>query len=169
MIAKRREAARKHEENYRQRKRNAAIAAKPAGTKKSATKVTAKGYRTRQTLGKAVKKVNKALPPSLKRKKAVLAKLVHSLDEDDRNELMDAISSVSKRTSNSAMIEDIHDFYERDDISRMSPKMRDVRKSIDAETGEQVITPTRHMILTVKEAYAVFTEERKNDEKGYYH
>lgn len=171
LVEKRRKAVRKHVENYRKRKKNAAAAAKADEMRISATEVIAKGYRTKQTLGKAVKKVTKALPATPKRKKAVLTRIVHNLDENDRNELIYVISSVHKRTSmtDPSMIEDIHDFYERDDISRMSPKMRDVKKHVDAVTGEQVISPTRHMNITIKEAYAVFAEERKNDEKGYCH
>lgn len=116
-----------------------------------------------------MKKASHAFPASPTRKKAVLAKIVSDLDVDDRNELLEVISTVPKRQSmNSEMIQAIHDFYERDDVSRASPKMRDVKKSISAETGLEVLLPMGHMILTVKEAYALFAEERKTNEKGYY-
>lgn len=146
LAEKRRNTVRKHVANYRQRKKNAEIAEKNSidseTSSSAASKIIAKSYNSTQTLGKAVKKATKAFPTSPTRKQAVLAKIVTDLDDDARNELINIIASTPKRKSMTApMIQDIHDFYERDDISRMSPKMRDVRKCISAETGLDMFVP----------------------------
>lgn len=61
LLKKRRKAVRDCVKNYRERKKNAAAAAKANKTINLFTKVIAKSYRTKQTLSKAVKKVTKAL------------------------------------------------------------------------------------------------------------
>lgn len=175
LVKKRRKANLKHVKSHRQRKKDAAIAEKKSdASKKAATaagKIIARSYSTVQTLSKAVKKVSNAFPESPTRKKAVLARIVSGMDKDDQEELLNVIASAAAKRNyvNPAMTKDIHDFYERDDVSRMSPKMRDVKKRISIDTGVEELLPTRHMVLTVKEAYALFSEERKKAEKGYYH
>lgn len=62
------------------------------------------------------------------------------------------------------MIADIRQFFERDDVSVASPKVNDVKK-YSTDSGEQLL-PTRHLTMTLKEAYGIFTLDRENAEKG---
>lgn len=134
------------------------------------TNGTAKGYSNAATLGKAKSKVRCALLVSPTRKKTVLVAICNEMNNSDRNELINAIPSKSIKNrnieTNNSTRTDIGNFYERDDISRMSPKMKDVVKRKNVHTGADELTPKRHMILTVKEAYALFAEERKAANKG---
>lgn len=129
-------------------------------------------YNSNKTLGKAVKKVSRAFPNSPRKKRAVLAQIVINLDQNEKNALMDVVSPshVKKTSMNRDNNIEIHDavkqFLQRDDISRMSPKTRDVKSITCPNTGENMLVPTRHMLLSLREAYAVFTEERKNGNKG---
>lgn len=130
------------------------------------------GYRTANTLGKAVKKIERVLPSTSSKRTEVLVKLIDNLDLADQtvivNKVMKRPTTGSKQDSsrNKMLYTEIHKFYERDDISRVSPKMSDVRTYKCTETGNDVLKPTRHMVLTVREAHALFVEERKNVGKG---
>ena len=77
-------------------------------------------------------------------------------------------SSRKNYVPNALLIKEIREFYERDDISRTSPKIRDVKEYVSVDTGENILLPTRHMILTMKEAFALFDEERKNAGKSIW-
>ena len=58
----------------------------------------------------------------------------------------------------------VQNFYKRDDISRISPGKRDVVTVRDA-TGK-VKLQKRHMIMSIKETYALFKEERSHVKIG---
>lgn len=116
-----------------------------------------------------MKKVERALPMSPSKKKVVLLSMVNNLDENDRNELVNVISSKSnaKRSANcSELFEQIVEFYERDDVSRVSPKMSDVKMYTNKQTGVAELHPTRHVIMTLREAYALFIEDQQIKKQG---
>lgn len=71
-----------------------------------------------------------------------------------------------KYAPNVDLIEDIHEFCQRDDVSRASPNDKDVKTYKLPHTNEEVLLPKRHMILTIKESYAIFIEERKDTDNG---
>lgn len=125
--------------------------------------VLTRGYRSSATLGKAVSKVQRALPTSPKKKQAVLAKLISTMPTDSQGELISSTSLNRKKVSfsDSELIESIQDFYYRDDISRTSPNVKDV-KTYKTATGESVNKSIRHMLYTIKEAYALFMEHQTN-------
>lgn len=130
LVMERRRKVNAHVKNHRQRKKDAQKKAIDSGNALSDVgEIIANSYSNKQTLRKAVKKASNALPKSPTKKKVVLAKMVDNLDDDARNEVINIISIAPKRSSScSVMIKDIHDFYERDDISRMSLKMKHVKK-----------------------------------------
>lgn len=138
----------------------------------SLSQVSPQGYNCVQTLSKAVKKSERAFPKSPTKKKAVLARIFSNMSEADKIDFNTAILPTKPKTKtfpNVLMLaKDVRDFYERDDISRVSPKMRDVKEYRCAETGEKILLPTRHMILTCKEAYALFKEEQNKSGKGKF-
>lgn len=127
------------------------------------------GYRSTNTLGKAAKKIERNLPAESLRRTAVLSKVIDNLDEADKLQIVNNITKgkhfIRQRLSNDFSI-DIRAFYERDDISRVSPKMRDVKEYKCAQTGQTVLLPTRHMVLTIREVYAIFVEEKETSGKG---
>lgn len=118
------------------------------------------GYESKQSLGKAVSKVTRALPQSPRKRETEIRKIV----------ALNKISGASVQNStmsknDSALDKAIREFYEKDDISRVSPKMRDV-KQFRNENGEKILLPTRHMLLTLKECFARFRDEQNSSGKG---
>lgn len=158
------ERSKRYRDNKKKRAQNDAMAERNT--------FVAKSYSSRATLGKAKKKAERALPESPTRKKAVLVSLFNDMDESERNELVNVISSKpSTITSNEStkfdnVAKNVRQFYERDDISRVSPKTKDVYEQIDSLTGLAVLVPKRHMILTVREAHALYVEEKNAANEG---
>lgn len=126
-------------------------------------------YRCANTLGKAAKRLERNLPSQKDRRTAVIAKVIEGLDEGERLKIVNSITKDKEMNKNHKYNElavDIRGFFERDDISRMSPKSRDVKEYINPETGEKSFEPMKHMILTMREAFAVFVAEREQSGKG---
>lgn len=95
-----------------------------------------------------------------------MATIVSNLDDIDKNQLVGVIAS-DKTKPNKYEIKQIDiaiGQLERDDISRVSPKARDVRINTCPKTGNEICLPTRHMVLSMKEAHAIFVGGRKNGE-----
>lgn len=133
------------------------------------SETVAQSYNNIQTLGKAVKKVSRALPVSPRMKRAILAHIVSNLNNEDKQTVVNVVANpIFKRTSMtlSTLIKEIHKFFERDDISRVSPKTKDVKTYKCPETGEELSLPTRHLTLSIKEARALFMEKRKKNDLG---
>lgn len=100
---------------------------------------------------------------------AVIAKVIEGLDEGYRLKIVNSITKdkeINKSHKSNELAVDICGFFERDDISRMSPKPRDVKEYINPETGEKSFEPMKHMILTMREVFAVFVVEREKSGKG---
>lgn len=131
--------------------------------------IVGEAYKSCQTLAKAVKKVKNALPTSPRKKKAVLSHIVSNLDEVDKGTVIDVVTNRQKYTRKcipAGLSGFIRNYFERDDISRMSPNTKDVKKYKCPETGEDLFLPTRHMLFSVKEAHALFVEEMKSEGTG---
>lgn len=171
---KRREAVRERVRKCRERKREKentqndteSIASRGSSNLSDLVSV---GYGCTQTLGKAVSKVTRAFPTSPTRKKAVLARIISSMAEEEKVELANAIKSppAKKQYVPNVMINKaIKEFLARDDVSRVSPNARDVKEYLCPDTGNKILLPKRHMVLTMKEAFALFDEEQKRTEKG---
>lgn len=97
--------------------------------------------------------------------------MVADMDDSDRDHLMNIVKKTPKRqhASKHELINDIHDYYQRDDISRASPKIDDVKTYKLPQSNEEVLLPKRHMILTLKESFAMFIEERNETGMGVWH
>lgn len=164
LIDMQRQKVRKRVQKHRQQKKEQAVLELKANEAESSS------YSNKATLSKAKKKVERALPSCPTRKKIVLMSLFNDLDENERDKLVNVLSPLNKSTRKSErfdkLVKDISEFYERDDVSRMSPKMRDVKKYTNNQTGTMELMPTRHMIMTVREAYALFIEERVSKQEG---
>lgn len=154
---RKKEAERKRK--YRQKKKIIEI------TERKVTDVSPLGsYKCVQSLGKAVNKVKKCLPSSPTKKVAVINKLLQDSSDSDKIGLFDKRGGT--RVCNAldeSTVSKIEQFYERDDISRLTPGIRDVKSVKDLKTGKRKLLQKRHMNMTVREAYQLFITE--NDDK----
>lgn len=165
IITQRREGARKRAILFRQRQKE-----RKSMTQPSSNNVVGKSYNTVQSLGKALRRATRALPESPTKQQTVIAKMVEQLDPDAQNQLMNLITKNKNQRrempQNVELIESIYEFYTRDDITRVSPKIKDVKTYECPKTGKSVKLPTRYMLCSQREAYALFDEERVKNEKG---
>lgn len=122
--------------------------------------VRKKGYKTDGALSKATTKFRKGLPASPTKKLDVIEKFYNSLDGGTlRNLGIDLLKP--KRNSGSKGIslmltEDIIQFYERDDVSRTSPNVKDCRFYLNKQSGKQELKQKRHLVVTLAQAYDKF-------------
>lgn len=120
-------------------------------------------YNTAQRLGKAVRAANKSLPLDKNKKVAVLRKILEKIEPNLKMQNISKFTSPSidnKRKLSQETIEKIRNFYLREDISRVSPRMKD---RVKIKRGDHVeYVPKRYMYLTIKEAFQIFTEENPN-------
>lgn len=123
-------------------------------------------YRTEGALVKAASKVRKMIPSSPSKKKAVIAKLFYSLNDDDQKEIIQNKTSLNKggaKGIDSTLKQQILEFYEKDDVSRMSPNVKDTKYFRNPTTGEKELKQKRHMIVTLQEAYDAFKEDNSGE------
>lgn len=169
VIMKRREATRQRVAQYRARKSNPDnVPIENQSHNSSLSGIVSEVYSCSQTLGKAVKKVTNALPASPRRKKAVLTHIVSNLDQNEKETLINVVAKpkFARKSIPTALNTEIRKYFERDDISRASPKVDDVEKYKCPETGEELLLPKRHMVLSLKEAHALFVQELKSKGAG---
>lgn len=117
--------------------------------KNSKFEETNEAYTCKQTLGKAVKKVEKAMPMNLKKKIAVL----NVLNAKYLNSTIIAEKKSSKSLEHEQKIKTVKDFYMREDISVQAAG----RKETLVIDGQ--IVAKRFMLMTVLEAFELFKNE----------
>lgn len=125
-------------------------------------------YKTYSALAKAATKTRKTLPASPTKRTAVIAKLVYSLDEANQLVIFNN-RTIMKRGGNKGLsadlIEKIQLFYQRDDISRTSPNVKDTRYFVNSVTGKRELQQIRHLLVTLKQAYDLFGKENSGNLK----
>ena len=150
-----READRERQQRYRFKKaaKNAINAAINESTAGSSTP-----YNSASTLGKAVKKAERALPLSLRKRTAVIKKLAMNTSIS----LQSPLAKTKKITTNISdhVIEIVKNFYARDDILRQAPGKRDT--VVVKENNERKTFQKRHLSMTIMEAYQTFKNEHTN-------
>lgn len=133
-------------------------------------------YKTPSALSKAVAKVKRAMPSTSTKKKQVIAKILHSFDEQDQNAIIsndltgEAKSTIQRKSTrassitrvSSSDIELIKSFYQRDDISRMSSNMRDCKKFTDPIDGVEEIKQIRYLMYRLVDVYNMFVKFVQN-------
>lgn len=122
-----------------------------------------KVYRTDSALTKAVEKVKSAFPRSHAKRKAVLVKLFHEMEEDDQIQIILGNSFIKHKTGHylsEEIIQKVHLFYERDDISRMSPEVKHTRKYLNSATGKKEIKQMRFLMYRLSEVHNLFIAEQ---------
>ncbi len=123
-------------------------------------------YKTQSALSKAVAKTRKTLPSSPSKRKAVLARLLRSFSEEDQRDIIGNTKSKGKgiktnKGLSSTLVKDIRLFYERDDISRISPNVKDLRKFENPDTGEMEPKQIRYLNYKLSEVYLQFLDDVK--------
>lgn len=123
-------------------------------------------YKTEGALAKATTKLSKAvrksLPKSPSKQDAVLEKFVNSLDDKIREKIINnktKLNKGGKKGIDKELSEDINQFYERDDVSRVSANTKDARFYKNHTTGEKEMKQKRFLVLTLEQAYNKFLVE----------
>ncbi|KAJ6640217.1 hypothetical protein Bhyg_12967, partial [Pseudolycoriella hygida] len=62
----------------------------------------------------------------------------------------------SFKAVSSSVIETVQAFYERDDISRISPNVKDYRKFVNSQTGEKEYKQMRFLTYKLSDVYELF-------------
>ncbi|EDO27612.1 predicted protein, partial [Nematostella vectensis] len=114
-----------------QRRWRAKVKGKGEGKQNSSA---ANDYKSPQSLGKAVRRVQKHLQKSPSKVPHVLAKVVQAMSPGKRKSVIEAVDSSSKKRKpaedprkqrsdalSDKSIKEVEEFYRRDDISRMCP------------------------------------------------
>lgn len=127
-------------------------------------------YKTKSALAKAASKTKKSLPSSPSKRKAVVANVLNSLSAKDKDEIIGTTNhpKTIKRGLSSAWVREIQQFYERDDISRMSPNVKDCRKFVNADTGEKELKQIRHLMYNVDKVYDLFVKDIQGMLQRYF-
>lgn len=121
----------------------------------------AHSYKTKSAEAKATTKTKKTLPSSPSKRKKVVRNVLNSFSARDRAEIVGNANhrkTIEKGLS-SAWVQEIQKFYVRDDISRMSPNVKDCRFFVNADTGEKEQKQIRHLMYSLDEVYELFVKE----------
>lgn len=156
--------SRKKMAEYRQRKKGLLQQAKDKISPSTAPTETEKAYKTASAMSKALKKLKRALPSTTAKKKVLVSKLLKTFDDKDRLEIVENkfVEVKPTRGISPEVIEMVKSFYERDDISRMSPNMKDCRKFLNPTTGLKELKQIRYLMYKVDDVYNMFVRYVKN-------
>ena len=113
-------------------------------------------YNTPQALGKAVKRAQDALPKSPRKKRRVLADLLRS---HKPKIICPRRSKITEEVSRK-----VKDFYLLDSISWQAPGQKDIFIERTVE-GKRYI-PKRYMVISIREAHAIFKLQHADVEVG---
>lgn len=122
-------------------------------------------YKTKSAWAKAVGKVKRSLPPASDKKKFVLTKVLRTFDKSDVLNMVNEShpNQIPKRKGLAPdVVDEIKTFYERDDISRISPNMRDCRKFKDPATGVKEIKQMRYLMYKLTDVYKLYLRHTQN-------
>lgn len=113
-------------------------------------------YRSVKSLGKATNRVKKSLPQSPRKRIVVVRKLFETFVGDSSSQ-----ESNSQKSNTLALspetIDLVKSFYERDDVSRQAPGLKDV--TTVKENGLKQKIQTRHLYSSIRETHALFYSE----------
>lgn len=115
----------------------------------------------------SVGKNNKSFPFNTRKTKDSIGKTLSFADESVQLEIV--LQNTSIRRPANAISQDlvmkVRSFYERDDISRVSPNAKDVRYFTD-QSGKKELQQIRHLVYRLSEVYALFIMEYGEGENG---
>ena len=127
-------------------------------------------FKSPQSLGKAVKRVQKSLPKQDEKKTQVLSQVVYALSPRKRRAVLESCDTAVKRRRSEergrkirsdALAEEeiklVENFFNRDDISRICPGKKDFL-SVKTSEGRE-LRQKRLLLVNVNEAYELFKKE----------
>lgn len=156
---------RKKVSECRQRKKNAMASSEPKAQPSRATyseqtvgtHSVVGPYNTDSALSKAAAKLKRALPSTSEKKVAAVRKFLRCFKEDEYQQIVcDEKKSRPTRGIKPDVINLVKSFYEKDDISRISPNMRDCRKFKDPITGIKESKQIRYLMYRLRDVYSLF-------------
>lgn len=164
------ERARKATARHRERKRQRIIMSE-SDTKASVANNNNQSYKTDSARYKAAAKIKRALPSASQKKREAFKTVLESFNSADRQFIIGSEEVRAKQTRKSkvtpAIVEEIQAFYERDDISRMSANVKDVRSFVDPVTGSEEMKQTRFLMYKLPEVYDMFVKNMQNGKKTF--
>lgn len=116
-------------------------------------------YKTAGSLAKAVSRVKRSLPKSPRKKKCVIRKLYSSVNGATELETSFERSKSSSLALDPITVDKVKSFYERDDISRQAPGIKDVVTVKEDGVKEKV--QVRHLFSSIRETHALFCSENE--------
>lgn len=116
-------------------------------------------YSRPQSLGKAVSKVKRALPPSPSKKRAVVKQLIIEEMPEAKKSFCARRKLRRKTNTDNDTEHSVTKFYGRDDISRQEPGRKDVIAVKNSTTGQKEHVPKRIMLMPISEAFSLFQSE----------
>lgn len=149
--------SRKKQAEYRRRK-NGSLAQPTAASPNVVPSKSGDGYKTASALSKALSKVKRALPATSTKKKELVSKLLHSFNADEQAEIIQGklTEPKSQKGIPLGVIEMAKAFYERDDVSRMSPNVKDCRTFVNESTGLKEVKQIRYLQHKLDDVYNMF-------------
>lgn len=121
-------------------------------------------FKTPSALQKAATKIKRSLPSTLPKKKQALTKVLKTFKPEDIQDMFTETKTKPKVTKGVKQfdIDKVRAFYERDDISRMSPNVKDCRKFADPATGVKEYRQLRFLMYKLAVVYSMFEKYVKN-------
>lgn len=123
-------------------------------------------YKTNSAISKAYSKTNKTLPSSPTKRKVIASKLFRSFNHKDRQDLFGCGPRImNKRETglSATLVSAIQVFYERDDVSRISPNVKDAKYFRNPATKEKELRQIRHLMFNLSDVYVKFAQEYRRE------
>lgn len=124
-------------------------------------------YKTKSAWVKAVGKVKRSLPSASEKKKFIVTKMLRMFDKSDVLDMANQTHSNKIPKKNGLapdIVNEVKLFYERDDISRISPNMKDYRKFKDPVTGTKEMKQIRYLMYRLSDVHQLFLRHMQNGE-----
>ncbi|XP_037050033.1 uncharacterized protein LOC119085183 isoform X2 [Bradysia coprophila] len=166
---KNRQYSQRKQREYRERKKKTESTAN-GSTVSSDPKTEEDGqYKTASALNKAVAKLKRAAPATLVKSKQAVAKFLKTFDPSDVKEMVGISENKRKgsRAIKPSIVSEVDAFYQRDDISRISPNVKHCKRFEDPSTGAKEFKQIRFLLYTLSDVYRMFLEQavQNSDEK----
>lgn len=161
--------ARKKENNLKNESQSEqpSVSTTTNGESQSVTSEKNGPYNTKSAWVKAVGKVKRSLPSASEKKEFVVTKILRMFDKSDVLDMVHQAhpNKIPKKNGLAPdIVAEVKLFYERDDISRMSPNMKDYRKFKDPVTGTKEMKQIRYLMYRLSDVHRLFLRHMQNGE-----
>lgn len=162
-----RKCSRQKMEQYQNRKKGITnIERKPPSNSVAsdpATKnVVTGGYNTASARSKAFAKLKRSLPSAPVKARELALMWYRSFNENEQQEIVGntkpSSQLIQRRGIGKSVAESVTEFYQRDDISRMLPNVKDCRWFIDPITGDKEQKQIRYLLYKLSKVYDLYIE-----------